>query len=93
MQHVQLLKAAKSYIKGDFKVTLFVNATLALRRDANSSVLNTTKSFSPIRKWETNYCNRLTSCIWTYINILASFFLLFTLSHDTIDTIDLKKID
>ena len=63
VQQVELLKAAKSYIKGDFKVTLFVNVTLALRRDVNSSMLKTRKSFSPIRKWETNYCNRLTSSI------------------------------
>ena len=61
VHHVELLKAAKSYIKGDFKVMLFVNVTLALRRNVNSSMLNTMKSFSPIRKLKTNYCNRLTS--------------------------------
>ena len=48
VHHVELLKAAKSYLKGDFKVTLFVNVMLALRRNVNSS-MNTMKSFSPIQ--------------------------------------------
>ena len=39
VQHVELLKAAKSYIKGDFKVTLFVTETLALRRDVKLNLI------------------------------------------------------
>ena len=50
VQHVELLKAAKSYIKGDFKVTLFVTETLALRRDVNSSIVKRMKSFAQIQK-------------------------------------------
>ena len=52
VQHVELLKAAKSYIKGDFKVTLFVTVTLALRRDVNSSMLKRMKFLAQIRKWQ-----------------------------------------
>ena len=50
VQHVELLKAAKSYIKGDFKVTLFVTETLALRRDVNSSIVKRMRSFAQIDK-------------------------------------------
>ena len=52
VQHVELLNASKSYIKGDFKVTLFVTETLALRRDINCSMVKRMKSFSQIRKWQ-----------------------------------------
>ena len=45
VQHVELLKAAKSYIKGDLKVTLFVNVTLPLRRDVIPSMFNTMKPY------------------------------------------------
>ena len=52
VQHIELLKAAKSYIKGDFKVNLFVKVTLALQREVNYSMLNTMRCLSPIRKWK-----------------------------------------
>ena len=52
VQHVELLKAAKSYIKGDFKVTLFVTVTLALRRDVNFSMLKRMKFLAQIREWQ-----------------------------------------
>ena len=53
VQHVELLKAAKSYIKGDFKVTLFVNVTLALRRDVIPSMFNTMKPFPQFENGKT----------------------------------------
>ena len=71
VQHIELLKAAKSYIKGDFKVTLFVNVTLALQREVNSNMLNTMRCLSPIRKWKKKYCNWFTTSIYTsrYIHV------------------------
>ena len=55
VQHIELLKAAKSYIKGDFKVTLFVNVTLILQRKVNSSMFNTMRCLSPIRTTSSIY--------------------------------------
>ena len=55
VQHIVQLKAAKSYIKGDFKVTPFVNVTLTLQRKVNSSLLNTMRCLSPIRTTSSIY--------------------------------------
>lgn len=38
VQHIELLKAAKSYIKGDFKETLFVNVTLMSQIRTTTSI-------------------------------------------------------